>query len=200
MSGYFQDVWSGVTTVLEGMMVTLRHVFKPTITVQYPKETVPMYPRSRTMLVNDAKDCGFCLSCKRVCPANLFTITGIRGEAGDEGLGTLPDGKPKKMHIVEFKIDMSKCIYCGLCVDACDTGSLHWEQPQEQPVFSRRDLHKDFTDVSPEYRAQLEAREAAKKKAKAAEAAAAAAAKAAAAAAAPPPEAPKADTPPPAEK
>jgi NADH-quinone oxidoreductase subunit I len=191
MPGYFSDLWTGVTTVLEGMWVTFRHLFTPTITIQYPKENLAMYPRTRAMLVNDAKDCGFCLSCKRVCPANLFTITGIRGEAGDEGLGTLPDGKPKKMHIVEFKIEMSKCIYCGLCVDACDTGSLHWEQPQEKPVFNRRDLLIDFTDVSPEFRAQLVAREDAKKKAKAAEAAA----KAAAAAAAPKPEPPQPNTP-----
>jgi NADH-quinone oxidoreductase subunit I len=197
MPGYFQDIWTGVTTVLEGMMVTLRHVFKPTITIQYPKEKVPMYPRTRAMLVNDAKDCGYCLSCKRVCPANLFTITGVRGEPGDEGLGTLPDGKPKKMHIIEFKIDMSKCIYCGLCVDACDTGSLHWAQPQEQPVFHRGELRVDFTDVKPEYKAFLLEREAEKKKAKAAEAAAKAAA---AAAAAPKPEVPKSDTPPAAEQ
>ncbi len=196
MPGYFSDVWSGVSTVLEGMMVTLRHMFKPTITVQYPKETVPMYERSRTMLVNDAVNCGYCLKCQRNCPADLFTITGIRGEPGDEGLGTLPDGTPKKMHIVEFKIDMSKCIYCGICVDVCDTGSLHWEQPQEKPVFNRFELHKDFTDVKPEYKAFLLKREEEKKKAKAAEAAA----KAAAAAAAPKPEAPKPSTPPAAEQ
>jgi NADH-quinone oxidoreductase subunit I len=199
MPGYFHDIWSGVTTVLEGMWITFGHLFTRTVTVQYPKENVPMYERTRAMLVNDAKDCGFCLSCKRVCPVGLFTITGVRGEAGDEGLGTLPDGKPKKMHIVEFKIDLSKCIYCGLCVDACDTKSLHWAQPQEKPVFDRRKLLIDFTDVSPDYRAFLLNREAEKKKAKAAEAAAAAA-KAAAAAAAPQPEAPKTNTPPAAEQ
>jgi NADH-quinone oxidoreductase subunit I len=186
MPGYFSDVWTGVTTVLEGMWVTLRHVFKPTITVQYPKEKVPLFPRSRTMLVNHAEECGFCLSCKRVCPVNIFTINGIRAEAGED-LGILPDGKPKKMHVIEFKIDMSKCVYCGLCVDACDTKSLRWEQPQEQPVYDRRSLIIDFTDVSPEKRLELLAREEAKKKAKAAEAAAKAAA-----AAAPKPETPPA--------
>ena len=84
MPGYFQDIWTGVITVLKGMMVTLRHMPQKTITVQYPRETVEMYPRSRTMLVNHAEECGFCLSCKRACPANLFTITGVRAEAGED--------------------------------------------------------------------------------------------------------------------
>jgi NADH-quinone oxidoreductase subunit I len=173
MPGYFQDIWTGVITVLKGMVVTLKHMPQKTITVQYPREKVEMYPRSRTMLVNHAEICGFCLGCKRACPANLFTITGVRAEAGED-LGMLPDGKPKKMHILEFKIDLSKCIYCGLCVEACDTGSLRWEQPQEQPVFDRRELHKEFSDLTEEKKAELRAREEAKKAAKAAAAKAAA--------------------------
>jgi NADH-quinone oxidoreductase subunit I len=168
---YFADVWLGVTTVLEGMWVTFKHLFRPTITVQYPKEKVPLFPRSRTMLVNDARICAFCLACKRACPANLFTISGVRADPGED-LGMLPDGKPKKIHIVEFKIDMSKCIYCGLCVDVCDTKSLHWEQPQEPPVYDRRNLHIDFSDLTEEKKKELLAREEERKKAKAAAAAA----------------------------
>jgi NADH-quinone oxidoreductase subunit I len=175
MFRYFRDVWIGVKTVLEGMWVTFAHLFQRRITVQYPRETVPMYPRTRAMLVNDAKVCGYCLSCKRVCPVNIFTIVGARAEAGED-LGILPDGKPKKMHILEFKIDMSKCVYCGLCVDACDTKSLHWEIPQEKPVFDRRELHIDFSDMSEEMKRTVRDREEARKKAKAAEAAAKAAA------------------------
>jgi NADH-quinone oxidoreductase subunit I len=175
MPGYFRDVRVGVVTVLQGMWVTLKHVFEPHITVQYPQETVTMYPRTRVMLVNHAEICGYCLGCKRACPVDLFTIVGARAEAGED-LGILPDGKPKKMHILEFKIDMAKCIYCGLCVDACDTGSLRWETPQEMPVFSRAELHKDFSDMTPELKRLVRDREEAKKKAKAAEAAAKAAA------------------------
>jgi NADH-quinone oxidoreductase subunit I len=171
MRRYFRDLWIGIVTVLEGMWVTFRHLFQKRITVQYPKETVPMFSRSRTMLVNDAEICGYCLGCKRVCPVDIFTIVGARAEAGED-LGILPDGKPKKMHILEFKIDMSKCIYCGLCIHACDTGSLHWEQPQEPPVFDRRELHKEFSDMTEDLKQAVRDREEAKKKAKAAAAAA----------------------------
>ncbi|MDD5087788.1 MAG: 4Fe-4S binding protein [bacterium] len=174
MGRYFRDLWIGIVTVLQGMRVTFGHLFNRRITVQYPRETVPMYPRTRVTLVNNAKDCGFCLSCKRACPVNIFTIVGARAEP-DEDLGILPDGKPKKMHILEFKIDMSKCVYCGLCVDACDTQSLHWELPQEPSVFRRQELHKDFSDMSEEDKARVRAREEQKKKDRAAQAAAKAA-------------------------
>ncbi|RPH96179.1 4Fe-4S dicluster domain-containing protein, partial [candidate division KSB1 bacterium] len=113
-----------------------------------------------------------CLSCKRVCPVNIFTIVGARAEPGED-LGILPDGKPKKMYILEFKIDMSKCVYCGLCVDVCDTHSLHWELPQEPPVFSRRELLKDFSDMTEADKKRVQAREEARKHVKAAQAAAA---------------------------
>lgn len=155
--------------------MTFRHLFQRRVTIQYPHEKVPMFPRTRAMLVNHAEDCGYCLSCKRVCPVDIFTIVGARAEK-DEDLGILPDGKPKKMHILEFKIDMSKCVYCGLCVQACDTHSLRWEIPQEPPVYRREDLHKDFSDMTEELKATVRAREEQKKKEKAAQAAAAKAA------------------------
>jgi len=165
MIGYFRDLLIGVKTVLEGMWVTFAHLFHPAITVQYPREKVPMYPRTRAQLVNHAEICGYCLSCKRVCPANIFTIVGTRAEK-DEDLGMLPDGKPKKMHILEFKIDMSKCIYCGLCVEACDTHSLRWEVPQERPVYGREELHVDFSDMTEELKQRVRAREEERRKAK----------------------------------
>ena len=179
MIGYFRDLLIGVKTVLEGMWVTFSHLFHPAITVQYPREKVPMFPRTRATLVNHAEICGYCLSCKRVCPVDIFTIVGARAEK-DEDLGMLPDGKPKRMHILEFKIDMSKCVYCGLCVQACDTGSLVWEIPQEPPVFRREELHKDFSDMTEEAKARVREREEQRKKERAAQAAAKAAAPSAA--------------------
>lgn len=145
MSAYFRDVWSGVTTVLAGMLVTFRHMFEKNITIQYPRVKKEMYPISRASLVNHVEECGYCLSCERACPVNIFTIKGAR-KNDDEEFGILPDGKPKKMHIVHFEIDMSKCVYCGLCVDACDTQSLRWVQPQEECSFDRQGMVSFWSD------------------------------------------------------
>ncbi len=178
MAGYFKDIWQGITTVIAGMEVTFRHLFVPAITIQYPHEIKEMYPRARAMLVNKIEDCECCYKCQRICPIDIFVIKGIRADK-DEDLGMLPTGKPKLMYILEFDIDFAKCLYCGLCVDVCETESLHWESPQEASTFSRQELYKCFADMPEEKKQELLEKEAAKKKARAEAAAAKAVAKSA---------------------
>ncbi len=172
MAGYFKDIWTGITTIIAGMAVTFHHIFaERAITIQYPREVKEMYPRARAKLVNRIEDCECCYKCQRICPVDIFTIKGIRADKGED-LGMLPTGKPKLMHILEFDIDFNKCLYCGLCVDVCETGSLHWESPQEASVYSRRELLKSFAVMSEEEKKRLLDKEAAKKAARAAKAAA----------------------------
>jgi NADH-quinone oxidoreductase subunit I len=164
---YFRDIYSGVSTVLTGMWITFKHLFEPNITVQYPKQKLEMYPRTRARLVNHIEDCGFCLSCAKVCPVHIFTIKGVKMEPG-EPERIMPDGKPKKMHVIQFDIDMSKCLYCGLCVEACDTRSLRWDKPQEEVAFNRNDFYHEFSDFTVEQREAMLAKEEARKAAAAA--------------------------------
>ncbi len=145
MSAYFNNVVVAITTIAQGMWVTFKHLFQPNITIQYPAVKKEMFPLTRASLVNHVDECGYCLSCERICPVNIFTIKGARIN-DDEDLGLLPDGSQKKMHIVHFEIDMSKCVYCGLCVDACDTKSLRWEQPQQECTFTRPGMTSFWSD------------------------------------------------------
>jgi len=167
MAGYFKDLWLGVTTVIAGMHVTFKHLFEPHITIQYPREIKDMYPRARARLINTINDCECCYKCQRICPVNIFVIKGIRADK-DEDLGMLPNGKPKMMHILEFSIDFSKCVYCGLCVDVCETYSLHWEAPQEVCTFTRGEMLINFDDMPEEEKQRLLKKEEEKKAARAA--------------------------------
>ncbi len=167
MSRYFKDIYIGITTVLIGMWITFKHLFVPAVTVQYPREKLPMFPRTRAKLFNRIQDCSYCLSCQKACPAHIFVIKGVRMDP-DAPQYMLPNGKVKKINVVQFDIDMSKCLYCGLCVEACETGSLHWQQPQEQVVYSRRELYKEFSGLTKEQREVLLAREEERKRAAAA--------------------------------
>ena len=169
MAGYFKDIWIGVTTIIAGMQVTFRHLFEKAVTIQYPHEIKEMFPRARARLVNKIEDCSCCYKCQRICPVNIIDVQGVRADK-DEDLGLLPDGKPKKMHVVTYAIDFNKCLYCGLCVDVCETESLHWEAPQEYSTFTRRELVKSFVTISEEEKKRLLEKEAARKAARAAEA------------------------------
>ena len=170
MPGYFKDIWVGITTIIAGMEVTFRHFFAKPVTIQYPREIKEMFPRARARLVNKVEECSCCYKCQRICPVNIIDVEGVRAEKGED-LGLLPDGSPKKMHVVTYAIDFTKCLYCGLCVDVCETGSLHWEAPQEDSTYTRRELVKSFVTMPEVRKLELLAREAARKAARAAEAA-----------------------------
>ncbi len=158
MGKYFKDLWLGITSVLAGMQVTFGHLFRKNITIQYPKQKHPMFPRTRADLFNTIEECGACLKCTRICPVGIITVKSVKA-GPDEDLGMLPDGNPKKMHVVQFDIDFSKCVYCGLCVDVCDTKSLHWRQPQKESTFSRNELFFDFVKIPHEERQAMIAKD-----------------------------------------
>jgi NADH-quinone oxidoreductase subunit I len=65
--------------LLAGLGVTLRHLFKPKITVQFPEEKTPVSPRFRGLHAlrrypNGEERCIACKLCEAVCPALAITI------------------------------------------------------------------------------------------------------------------------------
>lgn len=175
---YFRDIYLGVWTTLVGMSVTLKHLFKPAVTVQYPHQKLPLPPRARTMLVNDIDACNGCQQCARACPVEIIHVETVKA-LPDEDLGMMPDGKPRKLHVVRFDVEMSKCVFCGLCVEVCPTGAIHWQQPHEKVSYDRAGTIRRWSKYTDAERIRLLQRDAAQKAAKAAAAAQAAAAKAA---------------------
>ena len=104
-------------SVFKGMMVTLRHMFRRKDTLQYPEERRVFGDRYRgvPVLVKDEdgrEKCVACYMCQWVCPPLAITIEAAEYPEGD------------KLHQVEkfpkrFDINMLRCIYCGLCEEAC---------------------------------------------------------------------------------
>ena len=110
--GYFGNIVHSAKTVLEGMAVTFTYLFRKPVTVQYPDRTaVPVADslpeRYRGFLEVDMDICTACKACERDCPINCIVIDiekvdGVRA-------------------MTRFDIDLGKCMYCGLCVEACPT-------------------------------------------------------------------------------
>ncbi len=102
--------------LLAGLGVTLRHLFKPKVTVQFPDETTPVSPRFRGLHAlrrypNGEERCIACKLCEAVCPALAITI-----ESEPRTDGT--------RRTTRYDIDMFKCIYCGFCEEACPVDSI----------------------------------------------------------------------------
>lgn len=102
--------------LLKGMWVTLKHLFKPKVTVQYPEEEAPRSPRFRGVHAlrrypNGEERCIACKLCEAVCPALAITIDSEEREDGSR-------------RTTRYEIDLFKCIYCGFCEESCPVDSI----------------------------------------------------------------------------
>ena len=105
-----------LTELLIGLSVTLRNLFAPKITIQYPEEKTPQSPRFRGLHAlrrypNGQERCIACKLCEAVCPALAITI---ESDVSDDGT----------RRTTRYDIDLFKCIYCGFCEEACPVDAI----------------------------------------------------------------------------
>ncbi len=182
MKEYFKNGWEGLFTVLIGMKITFKHLFTPSVTIQYPDVKLELPERERNRLYVNMDDCIGCDQCARACPVSCISIETVKGIPGED-LGKTSNGKRKALWVTKFDIDFAKCCYCQLCVFPCPTECIYMTDVYEFSEFERQNLQYDFVTLTPQEReekknnfAEFEAEKAAKKAQAAAEAAAAKAA------------------------
>ena len=100
-----------ILEILKGLVLTLKQVFRPKFTRQYPEErwNPPASFRGRPVLVEEdgVERCVACGLCARVCPALAIEV-----QASETDL-------PKERYPIKFEINMLRCIFCGFCEEAC---------------------------------------------------------------------------------
>ena len=136
MSGYFQDLFGGFASILVSMRVTLRYLFTPAITTQYPDEKRPQPLRTlnrHILTIDEATGilkCTACEACARICPARCIELTGA--------------GKGKDRRAATFVIDHNLCMYCNLCVEVCPFDAITmWTRIDELSAYTRSGLVYD---------------------------------------------------------
>ncbi len=104
--------------ILNGMAITLKHLFKKKATISYPevqREFAPVY-RGQHVLKRDengAERCTACGLCAVACPAEAIVMTAEERKQGDEKLYR------EEKYASMYEINMLRCIFCGLCEEAC---------------------------------------------------------------------------------
>ena len=172
MRDYIYNFWQGLYTILVGMKVTLRHVFIPAVTIQYPSVKPQLPERERNRLYVNMDDCIGCDQCSRACPVSCIEIETVKGLPTDD-IGKTSNGKKKALWVTKFNIDFAKCCYCQLCVFPCPTECIYMTDVYEFSEFDRNDLVYDYVTLTHEEREQkklnyqkFEAEKAAEKAAK----------------------------------
>ena len=117
----------------QGLAVTLRYMFAPKITIQYPEEKTPMSPRFRGLHAlrrypNGEERCIACKLCEAVCPALAITIESAEREDGSR-------------RTTRYDIDLTKCIFCGFCEEACPVDAIVETHIYEYHGETRADLY-----------------------------------------------------------
>lgn len=118
-----------IPEIAKGLMLTLKTMFKPKFTMEYPevKFEPPSSYRGRPVLVleeNGQERCVACGLCSRVCPALAIEVQANETE------------REKERYPEKFEINMLRCIFCGFCEEVC---------PEEAIVMSK-DYELVFTD------------------------------------------------------
>ena len=119
--------------IAKGMMITFRNLFRKKTTIQYPEARLPQHPRFRgEEFAWYEERCTGCASCAKYCPLGIIKIvTSPSGDQASEG---------EKYQLETFDIELARCMFCGLCVEACPYDALHMGSGYEQGRYRLSDL------------------------------------------------------------
>ncbi|MBI3111597.1 MAG: NADH-quinone oxidoreductase subunit I [Ignavibacteriales bacterium] len=145
---YFNNIWMALSTAAIGMKTTIRHLFTPAVTIQYPDVKLKLPERARNRLYVNIDDCIGCDQCAMACPVDCISIETIKGTP-DQDLGVTSTGQKKRLHVPVFDIDIAKCCYCGLCVYPCPTECIMMTDVYEFSEFDRHNLNYHYSRMSP---------------------------------------------------
>lgn len=125
-------------TLFTGMDITMGEYMTRKVTEQYPenRKTQHIAERHRGTLVmpvdeNGKTKCTACTLCEKACPNGSIKIT--------SKMVTKADGKKGKI-LLDYQYDLGDCMFCQLCVNACNFGAITFVKDFENAVFDRNAL------------------------------------------------------------
>lgn len=141
----FQD---GLALV-QGMVTTIKHVFQPPVTVQYPEKVKPVHERFKgrhelKRYDDGMEKCIGCSLCAAACPADAIWVEAAEN-TDDQRYS------PGERYAKTYEINMLRCIFCGYCEDACPTEAIVLEHSIELSFYDRKSAiyTKDMLLVAP---------------------------------------------------
>jgi NADH-quinone oxidoreductase subunit I len=123
--------------IATGLATTIKHVFLPRVTEQYPeqKPDLPANYRGVHRLNRDEQGrvkCVACYMCATACPAHCIDIVAA------------PSPWPDREKYPEtFVIDELRCIYCGMCEEACPVDAIELTSLYDLTGLSREEMMFD---------------------------------------------------------
>ena len=123
-----------IREIVTGFATTFKHIFRKPVTVNYPDEKVPMFPkfRGKQVMMRDEAGLEKCVAC------------GLCAVEAAENDGTVMAG-PRYAKV--YQIHKTRCIFCGYCEEACPVSAIFMGKDYETAVYSNKDFIWDKTDM-----------------------------------------------------
>jgi len=131
--------------LLKGFGVTLKHVFRRHVTVEYPEQRrvdAPIFRgrHHQQRYADGLERCVACCLCAAVCPSEAIYV---------EGAENNPDHPIShgERFAKTYEIHLLRCIFCGFCEEACPEDAIvmgrDWElanDARQKCVINKEDL------------------------------------------------------------
>ena len=124
---------------LRGLKTTMARMVEGPVTVQYPEEKTPVYPRFRGRhKLHRFEDTGLekcvgCSLCAAACPADCIRVVAAEND---------PDNRVSagERYAAVYEINLARCIFCGYCEVACPFDAITMGHEYEMADYNRGDL------------------------------------------------------------
>jgi NADH-quinone oxidoreductase subunit I len=107
--------------IVKGLWITIKHFFRKKATIHYPeqvREFSPVY-RGQHMLKRDEQGRENCTACGLCGPAEAITMKAAERKANEMHLYR------EEKYAEIYEINMLRCIFCGLCEEACPKDAIY---------------------------------------------------------------------------
>ena len=131
--------YRGLAMTLRGLRTVFARLFEEPVTVEYPEEKTPVYPRFRGKhKLHRFEDTGLekcvgCSLCAAACPADCIRVVAAENT---------PDNQVSagERYAAVYEINMTRCIFCGYCELACPFDAITMGNDYELADYERTDL------------------------------------------------------------
>jgi NADH-quinone oxidoreductase subunit I len=124
---------------LRGLKTTLGRVVEGPVTLEYPEQKTPVYPRFRgrhklhRFEDSGLEKCVGCSLCAAACPAECIRVVAAENTVDHQV-------SAGERYAAVYEINMSRCIFCGYCEVACPFDAITMGNDYELADYTRTDL------------------------------------------------------------